>query len=55
MPQAGAASTSPPEEAKTENFFSNCLDPQCGQVVPFHSAERTNSSLSRPQLLHANS
>ncbi len=50
MPQAGAGSASPPEEAKTENFFWSLVEPQWGQGVPFQSAERTRSSLSWPQL-----
>jgi hypothetical protein len=45
--QDGADSASPPEDAKTESFFWSFVDPQCGHLVPFHSLERTNTSLSR--------
>jgi len=57
MPQAGGALEVSPAllEANTENFFSNRLEPQCGQGVPFQSDERTSNSLSCPQLWQANS
>jgi hypothetical protein len=47
--QAGALSSAPPLEAKTESFFSNFTEPQRGHFVPFQSVERTSTSLSRLQ------
>jgi len=38
-----------PLDAKTESFFFNFTEPQCGHLVPFHSLERTSTSLSRRQ------
>jgi hypothetical protein len=47
--QAGASPAFPSIfEAKTENFFSSRVEPQCGQGVPSQFVERTNSSLSLP-------
>jgi len=34
------------EEAKTERFLDNFVDPQCGHLVPFQRLDRTKSSLS---------
>jgi hypothetical protein len=42
-------SAPPALEAKTESFFDNLVEPQCGQGVPAQSLERTRISLS---LLH---
>lgn len=39
----------PPDEAKTDNFFSSRVDPHFGHRVPFHSLERTSTSLSASQ------
>jgi hypothetical protein len=60
MPHIGADSfpqpfSVPDVEAKTESFFVNRLDPQCGQRVPLQSAERTRTSLSRSQPAQWNS
>jgi hypothetical protein len=44
--QLGPASSFPPPDAKTESFFSNFGEPQRGHFVPFHSVERTSTSLS---------
>jgi len=49
-PPAGAAPPPPVEDANTENFFSNRVDPHFGQRVPFHLLLRTRISLSA---LHA--
>jgi len=48
-PQAGASSDPPAAEANTDSFFESRTEPQCGHLVPFQSAERTSSSLSRSQ------
>jgi len=46
-----AGSPPPAElEANVENFFSKRAEPQCGQVVPFQSLERTSTSLSLSHL-----
>jgi hypothetical protein len=51
LEQLGASGAeSPLLEAKTESFFCNFTEPQCGHFVPFHSLERTRISLSRLQL-----
>lgn len=34
-------------DAKTENFFANFVEPQCGHLVPAQSLELTRTSLSR--------
>jgi len=49
--QDGASAVSPPLEANTESLFSSLVEPQCGQGVPFHSVDRTSTSLSRSQSL----
>jgi len=46
--QVGSAPPSGAVEAKTDSFFSSRVEPQCGQGVPSHFAERTSSSLSFP-------
>ena len=53
MEQAGAspAPTATAAEAKTENFLSRRVEPQCGQRVPCHSAELTRTSLACLQAL----
>lgn len=45
-PQAEASLSPELLEAKVENFFSNRVEPQRGQRVPFQLLERTNTSLS---------
>jgi len=47
--QEGPSAASPPLDANTESFFSSLVDPQCGHWVPFHTVERTSTSLSRSQ------
>jgi hypothetical protein len=49
-PQAGISGQASPLalEENTESFFESLSDPQRGQVVPFQSVERTNTSLSCP-------
>jgi hypothetical protein len=49
--QEGASAASPPLDAKTESFFSSLVEPQSGHGVPFQSADRTRTSLSRSQAL----
>jgi hypothetical protein len=49
--QLGAASEPAPLEANTESFFCSFTEPHCGHFVPFHSLERTSTSLSRLQSL----
>lgn len=51
----GASALALPLAAKTENFLLSRLDPQCGQGVPSHFEERTNTSLSRSQPAQWNS
>jgi len=46
-PDEGVEAPSPPAEAKTESFFDNLVEPQCGHSVPFQLLERTRISLSR--------
>ena len=49
-------SGSPPElEANTESFFVRRTEPQWGQGVPFHSVERTRTSLLFPHWPQLNS
>jgi hypothetical protein len=40
--------SSPPLEAKSDNFLVNRLDPHFGQAVPSQSLERTSTSESFP-------
>jgi hypothetical protein len=47
LPLEGVETLSPPADAKTESFLVSLVEPQCGQVVPFQSLERTRISLSR--------
>jgi hypothetical protein len=48
--QLGGSADSPAlEEANTDSFFISFFEPQCGHFVPFHSLERTSTSLSRLQ------
>jgi hypothetical protein len=42
----GAGSSCAPPDAKTDSFFSNSLDPQCGHLAPDQSLVRTSISLS---------
>lgn len=47
MAQAGASKLAPPpDEANTENFLLNRVEPQWGHLVPCHWLDRTSSSLS---------
>jgi hypothetical protein len=47
--QDGAAdASSPPLEAKTDNFLVNRLDPHFGQAVPAQRLDRTSTSESSP-------
>ena len=51
MPEQEAGSEDappPPEEAKTESFLANLVEPHLGQAVPSQRLERTSSSLSVP-------
>jgi hypothetical protein len=50
-PPAAAPAPTPPatDDANTESFFSNRVEPHFGQRVPFHSLERTRISLSQEQ------
>ena len=45
-PPLGLETAPAVDEANTENFFSNRVDPHFGQRVPFQSEDRTNTSLS---------
>lgn len=48
LPEQFAGSLAlPPDEAKTDSFFSNFTEPQWGHFVPSHALERTRISLSR--------
>ena len=47
----GALLSPPPPEANTESFFDKRFEPQRGQAVPFHFADRTSISLSLPQVV----
>lgn len=46
VPVQVAPSSPPTDEANTESFFDNRVDPHCGHLVPFQSVERTSTSLS---------
>jgi hypothetical protein len=52
--QAGASSA-PPDDAKTDNFFFSLRAWQWGHGVPSQRVERTSTSLSFPQLSQWNS
>jgi|TARA_Y100000588_G_scaffold91850_1_gene99250 hypothetical protein len=45
----GISTPAGPAEAKVESCFTNCPDPQCGQLSLLQSADRTSNSLSRSQ------
>jgi len=47
MAQASAAPAEEPEEANTDSFFVNFVEPQRGHFAPFHRLERTRISLSQ--------
>ena len=52
MPHSGAAEADEEtDDANTDSFFDNFFEPQCGQGVPCHLLERTNSSNSLSQRL----
>jgi hypothetical protein len=57
LEQVGAALVPVPAvaDANTENFFDSFFEPQCGQVVPFQSLDRTRISLSRSHFSQWNS
>lgn len=59
MPQAPvtvAAEAGAPAEAKTESFFCNFFEPQCGHSAePSHFTERTSSSKFLSHLSQLNS
>ena len=47
--QLGASPPPVEAAANVENFLVSLVEPQCGHFVPFHSEERTSSSLSFSQ------
>jgi hypothetical protein len=47
VPLQDGSEALPALDAKTENFFANFVEPQCGHFVPAHSLDRTRISLSR--------
>ncbi len=56
-PDEPTPAESPPatDEAKTESFFANRVDPHFGHRVPFQSVDRTRISLSTVQASQWNS